>query len=151
MGYLSEKNIINGREGTVFGTINGNVEEMAYVKKIELTAEVKKTDIPVLGKRTVSQKPSSIKYTGKMTIYYMTPIFRNIIIDYQNSGKMTYFDIMITNADPSSATGAQVMIAKNCCLDGLVMSKLDIESEQLDEEVSFTYDRMENPTKFNKV
>ncbi|MEC0229309.1 phage tail tube protein [Paenibacillus alba] len=55
----------------------------------------------------------------------------------------TYFDMQITNSDPSSTIGEQVTILKNHSL-------FDIESESMEEEVSFTFDEWDMPTEFVK-
>ncbi|MCI1778083.1 MAG: phage tail tube protein, partial [Paenibacillus lautus] len=56
------------------------------------------------------------------------------------SGKDAYFDVTITNEDPSSSIGAQTVTLKGVNLDSVIMAALDTESEALEEEVSFTFE-----------
>ena len=105
MAFLEAKDTINGGEGTAYATINGNIEELAYVKKIEAKVDKEKEEIKVLGRRGTSSKAKGLKGTGTMTIYYTTSIFRKLMSDYNKTGKDTYFDIQITNEDPASASG----------------------------------------------
>lgn len=75
-----------------------------------------------------------------MTIYYVTSFFRQIMYDYIKSGRDAYFDVTVTNEDPSSTIGAQTVTLKGVNLDSVIMASLDTESEALEEEVSFTFD-----------
>jgi len=143
MAFLNEKDTINGGEGTAYATINGSIEELAYLKKIEAKVDKDKEDIKVLGRRTTGSKTRGLKGTGTMTIYYITSIFRKLMSDYIKTGKDTYFDIQVTNQDPSSSTGKQTTVLKNCNIDSVIIAKLDIEATAMDEEVSFTFDDFE--------
>ncbi|WP_327198044.1 phage tail tube protein [Paenibacillus larvae] len=57
---------------------------------------------------------------------------------------------MITNEDPASEIGAQTVILKNVNLDEVIIAKLDIEGDALDEEVSFTFDDVDIIDSFKK-
>ena len=39
-----------------------------------------------------------------MTIYYVTSLFRELMLDYIRSGKDTYFDLVVVNDDPNSGS-----------------------------------------------
>lgn len=71
--------------------------------------------------------------TGTMTIYYVTSRFRQLMYDYIKNGKDTYFWIQVTNQDPSSSIGKQMVILRGVNLDSVVMASLDTESEALEE------------------
>lgn len=151
MGFFKEFNTISGKEGRAFATINGNIEELAYVKSVEATAEKNKEDVPVLGKRSTGTKSNGWKGTGTMTIYYVTSKFRQLMLDYHKTGKDIYFDLQVVNEDPASAAGKQTTVLKNCNLDSVIIAKLDVESSSLDEEVSFTFDDFEILDSFNSL
>ncbi|MCT4542823.1 MAG: phage tail tube protein [Vallitalea sp.] len=151
MGTLKAQDIISGKEGKVFKTIDGNVKEMAYVKKIEAKIEKNKSEIKVLGSRATHSKATGWKGTGSMTIYYMTSELRELMLDYIKSGKDTYFDIQLVNEDPASAAGKQTVVLKNCNIDSVIIGQLDIDKDVLDEEISFTFDDIELLDKFNSV
>lgn len=143
MAFNNVKDVVNGGEGTAFATINGNIENLAYVKKVEAKVEKNKEDVPVLGRRGTGSKAKGWKGTGTLTIYYVTSIFRQLMNTYNKTGKDTYFDIQVTNEDDSSATGKQTVVLKNCNIDSVILTKMDIEATALDEEVSFTFDDFE--------
>ena len=75
-----------------------------------------------------------------MTVYYITSLFRKMVVQYIKTGKPVYFDITITNDDPGSSVGLQTVVLKNCSIDSSIVAKLDVESEVLDENLDFTFD-----------
>ena len=151
MGFMRAEDAISGKMGKAFATINGNVEEMLYLKNIEITAEKNKIEIPVLGKTGNQHKAGGWNGTGSATVYYATSKFREIMLEYIKTGKDTYFDILVENDDPTASIGKQTTIVKGVNLDSTIMAKLDIETEALDEEISFTYNDIDMPNKFNKM
>jgi hypothetical protein len=145
MSYLRAGDTISGQEARAQMTVKNpdgtsSVEDAFYAKKVEGSCEINKTPVKTLGKRGEQNKPSGWKGVGTMTIYYITSLFRQMAITYIKTGKIPYFDLMITNEDPSSSVGPQTTVLKNCCLDKVILAKLDVEAAVLDEEVSFTFD-----------
>lgn len=151
MAILKAQDIISGKEGKVFKTVNGIVKEMAYIKKIEAKIEKNKAEIKVLGSRATHSKATGWKGTGSMTIYYMTSEFRQLMLDYIKTGKDVYFDIQLVNEDPASAAGKQTVVLKNCNVDSVVIGQLDIDQDALEEELSFTFEDIEVLNKFNEI
>lgn len=140
---LKATDTINGQEGRAYATIGGLVEEMFYVKKVEAKVEKEKVDVKVLGRRGTQHKAAGWSGTGTMTIYYVTSLFRQMMIDYINSGKDAYFDMTIVNSDSNSSIGSQTVTLVGVNLDSVVMASLDTESEVLEEEVTFTFEGVE--------
>ncbi|MEC0233596.1 phage tail tube protein [Paenibacillus kribbensis] len=149
MSWLKAGDTISGQEGRAYATIDGNVEEMFYVKTLEAKAEKQKTEVKTLGKRGTQHKANGWTGTGNMTIYYTTTLFRQMMLDYIKTGKDVYFDIMIVNEDPSSSIGKQTVVLKFVNLDSVIMAKVDTDSEVLDEEIDFTFDDVDVPDSFN--
>lgn len=145
MPFLKAGDTISGQEGTAFVTINGEVHEAFYIKSLEATVEKNKTEVKVLGKRGTQNKAAGWTGTGSMTIYYVTSIFRKLMIDYVKTGKDTYFDVQVINDDPSSSIGKQTVTLIDVNLDSVIVAKVDAESEVLDEEIEFTFDDLEMP------
>lgn len=150
MSFFELKDAVSGQEGRAYATIKGQVEEMFYAKKIEATAEKEKIEGKTLGKRGTQNKANGWKGTGSMTIYYATPIFRQMMLEYVKTGKDTYFDMQIINEDPSSTIGRQTVVLKNVNLDSVVVAKIDVDSDLLDEDVNFTFDDFDILDSFGK-
>ncbi len=140
MGFLQATDTISGQEGKAFAVINGRIEEMFYIKKLEATVEKKKSEVKTLGKRATQHKAIGWNGTGSMTIYYITSLFREMMLDYINTGKDAYFDIQIVNEDPASSIGKQTVKLHGVNLDKVVMASLDVGAEGLEEEISFTFE-----------
>lgn len=149
MAFLRAGDTISGQEGRAYATINGQVEEMFYVRSLEATVERQKTEVRTLGRRGVQHKASGWTGTGTMTIYYVTSLFRQLMLNYIKTGRDVYFDITIVNEDPTSTIGRQTVVLKNVNLDSVVVARLDTETEVLDEEISFTFDDIDILDTFN--
>lgn len=139
MGFLKAGDVISGREGTAFMTINGRNVPMFFLKTIEATVELVKTEVPVLGKRTNQQKVTGANGTGSMTIHKVTSEFANIAVNYMKTGVIPDVTVKVTNDDPNSTIGRQTILLKDVIFDSIVIAKLDVESETLDEDVDFTF------------
>lgn len=134
------KDTLNGAEGRAYATIDGNVELLAYLKKIDAKVEKEKSDGKTLGRRMTQHKAKGSKGSGTMTIYYITSVFRKMMSEYIKTGKDTYFDIQVVNEDPTSSVGKQTVVLKNVNIDSVTVAKIDIDSDALDEEIAFTFD-----------
>lgn len=145
MAYLKAGDTISGQEAVATMLIHNpdgsnTLERMFWAKNLEASVEVKKTEVYTLGKRGAQTKPDGWAGSGSMTIYYATSLFRRMVIQYIKTGIPVFFDIAVTNIDPGSSIGAQTMVLKNCSLDSIILAKFDVETEVLDEDVSFTFD-----------
>ncbi|WP_127575257.1 phage tail tube protein [Paenibacillus barengoltzii] len=147
-GFFKAGDAISGQEGRAYATINGRVEELFYAKSIEARAEKNKSDFKALGRRGTQSKAIGWTGTGSMTIYYATPVFRQMMLDYIKTGKDTYFDLTVVNEDPNSSLGRQTVILRNVNLDSVIMAKLDVDAEFLDEDCDFTFDDVDMPDSF---
>lgn len=149
MAFLKASDTISGQEGRAYATINGQTEEMFYVKTLEATVEKQKAEVKTLGRRGVQHKATGWSGSGSMTIFYTTSRFRELMLQYMQNGVDTYFEIEVTNEDPSSTIGKQTVILKGVNLDSVIMASLDTEAEALEEEVSFTFEDVDMPVSFN--
>jgi len=150
MSFLRASDTISGQEGRAYATINGQVEEMFYIKKLEGKVEKEKSEVKTLGRRGTQHKAKGWKGSGSMTIYYITSVFREMMLDYIKQGKDTYFDVQVINEDPSSTVGKQTVVLKGVNLDSVIMALLDTGSDALEEEVSFTFDDVDILDQFGK-
>lgn len=149
MKRLEVYDVISGGEGRAYAILDGNKEELFYAKSIEATATKQKNTFGALGRRQRLSKANGAELTGNLTMYYCTSVFRKAMIDYIKTGKDLYFDLVVENNDDTSTRGSQVIILKNVNLDSTVLTKLDIDSTELDEEMSFTFDDVDMDSEFN--
>jgi hypothetical protein len=141
MAFMFAGDAVSGKMAKAYVTINGRVEELFYAKSLEATIEKSKADVPVLGRTNVGKKPAGWSGSGTMTIYYVTSLFRQMMLDYIKTGRETYFDLQVVNEDPASSVGKQTVVLRNCSLDSVIAAKFDAAGEDmLEEEVAFTFD-----------
>lgn len=140
MGYFKIGDAISGQEARAYISIDGRNEELFYAKKLKSTVKKKKKQLKVLGHRGEQSKAAGWSGDGDMTVYYVTSLFRELMIKYMKTGIDTYFDITVVNEDPTSSIGAQTIVLKNCNFDEVSMAVFDIDSEALEEDMKFTFD-----------
>ncbi|SDT25994.1 Phage tail tube protein [Paenibacillaceae bacterium GAS479] len=150
MSFLNAGDTLSGHSGTAYATIDNQNIEMFYVKNLRATAKKNKADIKTLGTRNTQKKATGWEGTGTLTIYYVTSKFREMMQDYIRTGVDTYFDIQVTNEDPASTIGKQVVTLFGVNLDEVVMAALDVESDALEEEIPFTFHNVNIGTAFNE-
>ena len=140
MSYLLAKDTVNGAEGTIVITVDGKNYEVACMKNIKTTASIQSQDMRVIGTRKIQAKPNGAKLTGTGNIYYGSNIFTDMVLEYINTGKMTQFDIQITNSDPTVSVGEQAMAYYGCTLTGdIPISILDDQEAMLNYDFNFSY------------
>lgn len=123
------------------------------MQAINLEANFKKskTKVPILGKTGKGNKASGWEGTGKATFHYNTSIFRQMMLQYKDTGEDIYFEIQISNDDPASAAGRQTVILMDCNIDGGILSKFDADGEYLDESMDFTFEDFKIPETFKDL
>ncbi|MDL1163680.1 phage tail tube protein [Yersinia pestis] len=151
MAFLRASDTISGQEGKAFVKIGDRMEEMFYIKTLEATVEKEKAELKTMGQRAVQHKAIGWKGSGTMTIYYVTSLFRELMMEYIQTGKDAYFMIEVLNEDPGSSTGRQKVFLEGFNLDSVIMASLDTEAEALEEEVAFTFENVRIETPFNPL
>ena len=151
MKTLNAPDTISGREGRAYAKINGNNEELFFAKSVEASVEKSKSEVKAIGKRMTGHKTTGANGTGSMTLYYLTPLFRQMLKEWKDTGVDIYFDLVIENDDPASSAGKQSILLMGCNLDSVVLAKLDGDSDDpLDEDADFTFENFDILEAFNK-
>lgn len=152
MKTLNAPDTISGREGRAYAKINGNNEELFFAKSVEASVEKSKSEVKAIGKRMTGHKTTGANGTGSMTLYYLTPLFRQMLKEWKDTGVDVYFDLVIENDDPASSAGKQSILLMGCNLDSVALAKLDGDSDDpLDEDADFTFEDFDILEAFNKI
>lgn len=149
MQTMNAKDAVSASLAECFVTIDGNRYNFMQAINLEANIEKTKTEVPILGKTGKGNKSTGWKGSGNATFHYNTSIFRELLHRYKETGEDVYFDIQVTNEDPTSSVGRQTVILKGCNIDGGVLTKFDADAEYLDEDMDFTFEDFEIPEKFN--
>ena len=152
MERLSAQDTISGREGRAYAKLFGNNEEMFFAKAISATVRKSKKPVKAIGQRMVGHKTIGAEGTGTMTLYYLSPLFRQTLADWLATGQDCYFDIVVENNDPASTTGRQSILLSGVSLDETLLTQLDGKSDEpLEERVSFTFEDFSILTAFQNL
>lgn len=132
-------------------TINGRRYNFMQAIDLEAKFTKKKVKVPILGKTGRGNKSNGWEGTGKATFHYNTSIFRELMLQYKDTGKDVYFDMQIINDDPTSDAGRQEMDLVDCNIDGGILAKFNADGEYLDEEMDFTFEDWLMPETFKDL
>ena len=139
MNILQAEDAVNGREGIATAEINGQIVELMELSNITVTVEKNKSEFKAMGTRNTQNKTIGWTGTGSATVRYVSSRWAKMIQEYVKTGRDTYFTIVVTNEDPGSATGRQVIQVLGCNIDSVDLAKLDIDTEVLEQDVNFTF------------
>ena len=147
---MKAKDSISAKLAECFVTVGSNRYNFMQAINLEANFEKTKSEVPILGKTGRGHKSTGWNGTGSATFHYNTSIFRQMMEDFKNTGNDVYFDIQITNDDPTSAAGRQTVVLVGCNIDGGVLAKFDADNDDyLDEDMDFTFEDFKMPEKFS--
>ena len=145
---MKGKDTVSAKLAECFITIGSNRYNFMQAINLEAKFEKIKTEVPILGQTGKGNKSVGWKGTGSATFHYNTSLFRQMMLDFKNSGQDVYFEIQITNEEPTSAVGRQTIVLVDCNIDGGVLAKFDADAEYLDEDMDFTFEDFRMPESF---
>ena len=145
---MHAKDAVSAKLAECFVTIGTNRYNFMQIINLEAKFEKSKKEISILGKTGTGNKTTGWKGTGSGKLHYNTSIFREMLVNYKDTGEDVYFEIQVTNEDPTSAAGRQTMVFLDCNVDGGILSKFDAEGEILDEDLNFTFEDFKMPESF---
>lgn len=154
---MENKSIMHGKDtvsaslAECYVTIDGNRYNFMQAINLEAKFEKNKVDVPVLGKTGKAHKATSWNGTGSATFHYNTSIFRELFAKYKETGADIYFDIQVTNSDPTSSVGKQTVILKDCNINNGILAKFDAAGEYLDETMEFSFEDFEIQSSFSTL
>lgn len=148
---MQARDAVSGSLAQCYVTIEGNRYNFMQAINLEATFEKNKTEVPILGRTGKGNKATGWKGTGSATFHFNTSIFRRLALRYQQTGEDVYFDIQVTNEDPTSSVGLQTVILRDCNLDSTILAKFDADADYLDEDMDFTFEGFEMPQAFTEL
>ena len=145
---MKAKDSISAKLAECFITIGTNRYNFMQAINFEANFEKTKTEVPILGKTGGGNKSTGWKGTFSATFHYNTSIFREMMERYKETGEDVYFEIQVTNEDPTSAAGRQTVVFIDCNIDGGILAKFDADGEYLDEDMDGTFEDFKMPETF---
>ena len=148
---MKAKDTVSAKLAECFVTISGNRYNFMQAINFEAKFERTKTNVPILGQTGSGNKSTGWKGTGSATFHYNTSIFREMMKKFKDTGEDVYFEIQVTNEDPTSAAGRQTVVFIDCNIDGGILAKFDADGEYLDEDMDFTFEDFKMPETFKML
>lgn len=150
---MHPRNAISAKMAECYVTIDGNRYNFMSAINIEVTFEKNKQEIPILGRPNKGSKATSSAITGSAEFHLNTSIWRELAYRYQETGEDLYFDMQITNNDPTATdVGSQTIILYDCNFDNVTLAAFDADSDDvLTESMDFTAERFEMPKSFDMM
>lgn len=149
--YLLAKDTVNGASGKVVITKDGKNYEVAGMRNIRALAGIQSSDMRVIGTKKIQNKPNGATQTITGNAYYGLNFFIDLVLKYVNQGIMDEFDIQITNNDPGTSIGTQIMAYYGCHLTGdIPLSILDNEEAMMNFDFNIAYTRVARLQAFNE-
>lgn len=142
---------ISARMAKAYITVDGQRYLLFQANKIEATMEKTKQDINILGRPMAGHRATGCSGKGTLTIYYNTSLFTKMAKKYKQTGEETFFDMQVTNYDPTSRAGKQTIILKNCNLDSVPIIQADAGGDWNQQELPFTFEDFEVPETFQDL
>lgn len=148
---MDAQDAVYGSLAECYITIDGRRYCFMSIKDFESKWEVSIADVPILGKVGMGHKSAGGKGTWSGTAHYNQSVFRQMANTYQKTGVMPYFEIQVSNEDPTSTVGRQTIIHRGCLCDTFTLAKFQAGEELLEEDISGTFESWDMPEAFKEL
>ena len=149
--FMRARDAISASLAECYVTIDGRRYNFMQAIDLEAIVERTKTEVPILGQTGRGNKATGWRGKGSATFHYNTSIFRELMYKFKARGEDVYFDIQISNEDPTTNAGRQTVVLKDCNLSSGVLAKFDADADFLSEDLDFTFDDFEIPETFTAL
>lgn len=143
MAQYRVQQAVSGRQATIHATVDGVVHELGMVKTFEASVESSDSEVNTLRGPWTQHKGGVLAGSISMTIYFGCPLFHKMMADYATTGIDKYFKLTVVNNDQGSEQGAQTVFYQNCRLVSIEPSKVDVDTDVLEEEIEINFGGME--------
>ena len=148
---MNAKDAVSAKLANAYVTIEGNRYLLFQAKSFESNFKKTKKQVDILGRTSQGNKASGWAGTFKLTIYHNTEIFNDMFERYKNTGEDIYFELQVTNDDPTSAAGRNTKIYKDCNLDDGVLQSFDAAGDCLEQSLNGTFEDFISGEKFRTL
>lgn len=97
---MEANDAVSGSMAECYVTIDGNRYNMMQLYSFESSAKVNSQDVKILGRTGIGKKPTGWSGSWKATAHFNQSVFRRWFLIYCKTGKMTPFEIQVSNEDP---------------------------------------------------
>ena len=145
---MEARDTVSAKLATAYATIDGNRYLLFQAKSFEASFKKSKKSVDILGRTGQGNKATGWNGTFKLVIYHNTEIFNDMFKKYKDTGEDIYFELQVTNEDPTSRAGRKTKIYKGCNLDEGNLQSFDAAGDWLEQSLSGTFEDYEEPEKY---
>lgn len=146
---MHPRNAMSAKMAQCYVTINGQRYNFMSALNLEVTFEKEKTEVPILGRMNKGHKATSATINGSAEFHFNQSIWARIAKTFQDTGEDLYFDIQITNEDPTATdVGRQTVILYDCNFDNIMIAAFDADGDYLTQTMDFSAESFEMPEEF---
>lgn len=148
---MNDTAAVSGNEGIVYITYpDGRRKILANCLSFEFSQKFTSTTIPILGLRNKVNKKGLGECSGNIKMHYNCSDFREAVEEYKNTGKDSFYDLLIVNSDPNTPVGTQSVFIRGVNFTEMPIALLDTEADYLTETLPFTANGWDMNGKFNE-
>ena len=127
---INLSDIVSGRTGHVFVTIDGARHFASYIKDMKCNVSIADNAGGGLGHTITQSKPGvqTVKLSGNL--YQMTSAFADVVDTYRRTGRMPEIEVMVNLSDPQSNAGTQSLVLKRIIITELDMAIIDDSNDK---------------------
>jgi len=133
--FMNARDAVSAPLAECYVTVGGNRYNFMQAIDLEAVIERTKAEVPILGQTGRGNKATGWRGKGSATFHYNTSIFRELMYRFKTHGEDVYFDIQVSNEDPTSAAGRQTVVLKGCNINSGILAKFDADAEFLSEDI----------------
>lgn len=148
---MHARDAVSAGQAECYVTIDGERINFMQAKNVKAEIDKTKTSFGILGRVAKGNKSTGAEYSASAEFYANTSIFRKIFLHFQETGEDIYFDMQLTNEDPTSSVGRQTVILKDCNLDSGIIAQFDVDEEILTDSIDFTYESFLMPETYKDL
>lgn len=146
---MHPRNAMSAKMAQCYVTIDGQRYNFMSALNLEVNFEKEKTEVPILGRMNKGHKATSATITGSAEFHFNQSIWAKIAKTFQDTGEDLYFDMQITNEDPTATdVGRQTVILYDCNFDSIMIAAFDADGDYLTQSMDFTAETFEMPEEF---
>ena len=101
-----------------------------------------------MGKVMTGHKTTGAEGTGSAKFHFNTALFAEQVVNYIKTGVDVYFDLQLTNDDPTTTVGRNTVTAYDCNIDSALLGQIIADDSLLKDSVDFTFEDCDLPEKF---
>lgn len=148
--FLLERDSLKGMAGVAVAEINGEYVPLFQLIDMNLDANFNTSDFKVVGSFQGQTKTNDVTLSGTFSMYMGSPIWAQLVKDFLDTGRMTYFTIHLRNDDPSVSIGVQQMSMYNCKINSVTnLAALDANADTLTQDLAFSCTGFDIVSNFN--